>query len=168
MAEVASRSGDVPIFLLGMLHQSFDSYVEDIQDTKTRNEFDKIAGRFRDLVFLEPIKDQLLLISRAIKYKKPLPCPIAECIDKMADDAIKYQLHLHAGLPEKDFRECVKKSWPIHPVALIALPMIAQSFGQNERSIFTFLSGSMPVGFREFIESQSVDKWLEVDYFLTT
>lgn len=165
LAEVASRSGDVPIFLLGMLHQSFDSYVEDIQDTKTRNEFDKIAGRFRDLVFLEPIKDQLLLISRAIKYKKPLPCPIAECIDKMADDAIKYQLHLHAGLPEKDFRECVKKSWPIHPVALIALPMIAQSFGQNERSIFTFLSGSMPVGFREFIESQSVDKWLEVDYF---
>lgn len=41
---------------------------------------------------------------------------------------------------------------PIHPVTLYLLPRISKVFGQNERTLFTYLESEDPYGFKEYIK----------------
>ena len=49
-AEAASRSGDEPLFVVSLLHQGFSAYADHL-DQSTEREWEKIAGRFEEIVF---------------------------------------------------------------------------------------------------------------------
>ena len=51
--------------------------------------------------------------------------------------------------------------YPLHPATVAALAATARRFGQNERSVFSFLQSLEPHGFRRFAESApySADSW---------
>ena len=52
----------------------------------------------------------------------------------------------------KGLSEVLTKCKPIHPiVSLLLNPISRQRFGQNERSIFTFLNSGEPNGFNNFL-----------------
>ncbi len=48
LAEMASRSGNKPIFLLGLLHQGLSAYTTQFSQLK---EWEKVAGRFEEILF---------------------------------------------------------------------------------------------------------------------
>jgi hypothetical protein len=53
---------------------------------------------------------------------------------------------------EKSFVAAVENCYPLHPLSALLLPSIArQKFGQNERSLFSFLASGEPGGFREYL-----------------
>ncbi len=68
LAEAASRSGDEPMFIVSLLHQGFSAYADHL-DQSTEREWEKIAGRFEEIVFDQPIGQIAELISREIQRR---------------------------------------------------------------------------------------------------
>ena len=165
LSEAASRSEKNPILFLGMLHQSFGNYVDDIHDVKTKNEFNKIQGRFTPMSFIETPAAQLQLLSGAIMCDEKLrPSYCKNNFDELISKGLSLSLHTISGLSLDEFRQYVSAAWPIHPLALLALPLLFRRFGQNERSIFTFLASNEPHSFQSFINSSTTDCLLGLDW----
>ncbi len=58
LSEAASRSKNAPVFLVCLLHQGFNAYADQLQPTAQR-EWAKIAGRFDEIAFAQPIEERL-------------------------------------------------------------------------------------------------------------
>ena len=55
--------------------------------------------------------------------------------------------------------------WPLNPLTATCLgPISRRSYGQNQRSIFSFLGSGEPLGFKHFLENTSADNLDEVGY----
>ena len=65
LAEMAARSGDQPFILIGMLHQGFHAYAER-RPSAVRHEWDKLAGRFDEIVFDQPLAHTAALVAGAL------------------------------------------------------------------------------------------------------
>jgi len=68
LAESASRSGNTPVVVLGILHQGFSAYA-DRMDAMEQREWDKIGGRFAELAFDQPLEQLTSLVSNALGVK---------------------------------------------------------------------------------------------------
>ena len=55
LAEEAARSGEKPFVVLAMLHQGVAAYATGL-DSATKREWDKVAGRFEEIVLAQPIE----------------------------------------------------------------------------------------------------------------
>ena len=65
LAEAASRSGDTPLFVLGLLHQGFSAYADHL-DGASKQEWEKVAGRFEEILFNQPLEQVVPLLSSAL------------------------------------------------------------------------------------------------------
>lgn len=171
LAEAVSRSKDAPIFLLGILHQAFGTYVDDIHDIKTKTEFSKIEGRFTPIAFVETPAAQIQLLANAFEHtdtKKAAASEFTKIVEEAKKDTLK--LHTIAGLTVSDFTAFSKAVYPLHPLSMIALPLLFRRFGQNERSIFTYLVSNEPLGFQWFLLHEQDKPFLRLadlyDYLL--
>lgn len=62
-----------------------------------------------------------------------------------------------------------KEIYPMHPITLLLLPRVSNIFGQNERTLFTFLHDKSSNGFMNFCENDRgyYYPYLLADYFFT-
>ena len=148
LAESASRSTKFPIFFMGILHQSIADYAA--TETTLRNEFSKIEGRFEPISFIEPIAAQINLAAAAFPDANPFSknSGAAKLIKGPIADV---KLASLVGLKSDEFAEYAIRAQPLHPITLAALPLLFRRFGQNERSIFSFLTSNEAKGLREFV-----------------
>jgi len=122
---------------IGTLHQDFNTYSFNL----TRNqqqEWSKVKGRFKDLPFNEPVEQLLLLASKRIAQnfndvKRP----------KQADklfDAIKAA----KAFPLKDYldKDVSNALYPFDILSAAILTLSLQRYGQNERSLFSFIESN--------------------------
>ena len=65
LAEAASRSGDTPLFVLGLLHQGVSAYTDHL-DGASKGEWEKVAGRFEEIPFNQPLEQVVALLSSAL------------------------------------------------------------------------------------------------------
>lgn len=151
LAEVANSSGG-RIILIGILHQSFNEYARNFSRV-TRNEWTKIQGRFVDYRINTAGEEQLELISKAIVSKrKPKRLTVES---KETATVIKKNRPIN----EKSFSQTLNACWPLHPVVATLLgPVSRRRFGQNQRSIFSFLNSAELGGFKEFLNSTKAKK----------
>lgn len=69
LAESAATSGkSAPLFVIGILHQGFDAYAENLDPTVQR-EWEKIAGRFEEILFHQPLTQIAELIACALRVR---------------------------------------------------------------------------------------------------
>lgn len=144
LAEVASRSRG-RLTVIGILHQAFAEYTSRLAQ-QTRSEWQKIQGRFVDLPIAPQAHEQLVLLSEAIGSNPP--------------DGFEAQAKKLAGIIEPESRErssevtrTLVKCWPLNPVAACLLgPWSRRRFGQNQRSIFSFLNSAESLGFQDFLK----------------
>ena len=69
--------------------------------------------------------------------------------------------------PAENLAEMLENCWPLNPITAICLgPMSRRSYGQNQRSIFSFLGSGEPLGFKHFLENTSVENIEDVSYGL--
>lgn len=151
LAEKTSRSKK-RIIVVGILHQAFGEYARHLGLIK-QQEWIKIQGRYSDLPLVSSIDENINLISKAIstRYKHDHTLKLAEnYVDAYNADHI-YKLENKA--------EIFDKCWPLHPVSAVLLCSLSRKqFGQNERSIFSFLSSYEMLGFRDILRILPLDE----------
>lgn len=157
LAEMAARSGKKPVIVVCLLHQGFNAYTEQLTET-TRREWDKIAGRFEEIIFQQPLDQIALLISSAISVDSQ---KIPDTLRRQSEDLLTQAIHF-GWFGTSASRDTLKKLqhrfFPLDPMLLPILVRTFHRFGQNERSLFSFLCSYEPFGLRAFSNSLLSDK----------
>ena len=143
LAELASRSQG-KLILLGILHQAFEEYAERLS-RKARDSLAKIQGRFVDISISVSLEETVELIGEALDHQ----CAVRDA-HPLAEACIK---HFRPIPSESDAKRMVGKlarTAPLHPFTACLLgPLSRRRFGQNQRSIFSFLSSAEPYGLQD-------------------
>jgi hypothetical protein len=148
IAELASRS-EGRVVVVGILHQAFDEYSHRLS-RETREEWAKIQGRWIDLALSASPDEQLKIIASAIEADKAIRP------NRRAVDAVATALAVKKGASQKELSATLSQCAPLHPItAAILGPISRRRFGQNQRSVFGFLTSAEPYGFQEFLRSQA-------------
>lgn len=151
LAERAARSNGRMI-VVGILHQAFQEYANKL-GRNVRDEWAKIQGRFTDIPVNVSADEQLTLISQAIISDKT-----PKKMDGLAARTIAL-LKTTKFSSADEAKVTLKGTWPLHPLAAIVLgPLSKKSYGQNQRSIFTFLSSAESGGLQDFLTSHGEDE----------
>ena len=129
---------------VGILHQPFEEYASSLGRT-IQEDWQKVQGRFEDIPFSINAEETIYLISSALKNTKK-----ANSNFKSSCETIAKIISNNKKNPSlaKGLADC----FPLDPLVTLLLgPISKQRFGQNERSIFTFLNSGEPNGFLNFI-----------------
>lgn len=150
LAEAASRSGDRPLFVISLLHQGFNAYANHLNQPEQR-EWEKVAGRFEEIVFNQPVEQVANIIASALNVRTQ-EIPQAQSHElKQAMQRI-VALGWFGSAPAKTLLELATQLYPLHPTVLPILIRTFRRFGQNERSLFSFLLSNEPFGLQTFSE----------------
>ena len=148
LAEFATRSTQIPLFLLTILHQAFEQYAHRLAKSQ-REEWAKVQGRFEDIAFVEPAEQILRLIASAIQDKS---------VAVRENLSVPIELDLKpTQLNDDEFRRLLRNCLPLHPTVALVIGSIFRRFAQNERSLFAFLSSNEPYGLQDFLSKQHYD-----------
>jgi len=148
IAEIFARS-DYPAGFIGLLHQAIHDYLPRT-DRLQRQEWEKIQGRFTDLLFGLSIEESILLVSSAIEGRQETEEDkklVSICCGSLGTG----RLALNKNLPKH-----LQGALPLHPYTSVLLCLISrQRFGQNERSLFSFLASNEPGGLQEYARDEN-------------
>ena len=148
LAEIASRS-EHRLIVVGILHQAFGEYTGRLA-RRTREEWMKVQGRFVDIPLATVADEQLALLSQAIDASKPPKTSLVPARNLAA------VIKSNRAATDKKLATYLGGCWPLNPVTACLLgPYSRRRFGQNQRSIFSFLNSAEPNGFQQFIASAS-------------
>lgn len=149
LAEMANRSGKSPLLVVCLLHQGFNAYAEQLA-AATQREWEKIAGRFDEILFQQPLDQVALLVSSAINPEtNRIPAPLIIEAGKCLSKAIEIGWYGTSASREMLHR-LQDRFFPLDPMLLPVLVRTFQRFGQNERSLFSFICSYEPFGLRAF------------------
>ncbi|OBK22397.1 hypothetical protein [Mycobacterium asiaticum] len=147
LAEMTQGAGAAPLIIVTMQHLSFDEYVQD-SSTARRKEWSKVQGRFQDIPYVETHAQSRRLIASAIQQDELLREAAGRWVSQHRD-ALDAQ-----GL--RDIAEDAAAAIPLHPMALAVLPDLCSRYGQNERTLFSFLTSSEPSALPAYL---AVTEW---------
>jgi len=149
LAEAAARSGKHPLFIVGLLHQGFNAYAEQLSQV-VQKEWEKVAGRFEELLFNHPLEQTAALVAHALDVRTArLPRAIVKVAERDMVRAIDLGWYGPAAT-HRMLREMATRLYPLHPTVLPVLVRLFSRFGQNERSLFSFLLSDEPFGLQDF------------------
>lgn len=151
VAEQAARSRENPILFLTILHQAFEEYAHRLSAAQ-RKEWQKVQGRFVDVPFGDSPEETLRLLGQAIRQEENADADVwlREPVERQMEACRRLQFIPHS-LSASEFRELLRNVYPLHALTALILPYLFRRFGQNERSLFSFLSSEEPFGFQEFL-----------------
>lgn len=138
------------IVLITAVHQSFESYAYSLTSTQ-KQEWTKVKGRFREITFNEPVEQLLFLASEHIAENfdnKTSNSTVEKCL-KLATKTKAFNFN-------KDFlNEIATKLFPLDILAANVLTLSMQRYGQNERSLFSFLESTDHTGLAKFNKKEN-------------
>ncbi len=149
LAEFVNNS-DHNILLITTLHQNFDAYASRLNELQ-RNEWTKVKGRFNEIPFNEQVELLLDLAGKRLSQSDEwgvAPKNLPEIAHLAADsNAFKISKDKASDLAQSLF--------PLDLSAASVLTLALQKYGQNERSLFTFLESSDYIGLRGYDRRQN-------------
>ena len=151
LAEAASRAKG-NFVVVGILHQPFEAYATAL-GRQTRDDWAKIQGRYIDIPLVAATDEVIELIGKSIASTASIEAaPLEEICTVIAENIKKRRPASPQNLAQSLFA-----CWPLHPAITALLgPISRRKFGQNERSIFGFLTSREPLGFAEHLQMQAV------------
>ena len=140
-----ANNPDHNIILITTVHQNFDAYAFSLSNSQ-KQEWTKVKGRFREITFNEPIEQLLFLAAEHLKSNPT---------DKKTEVEIKTSISLtkksKAFNINTDYAsEIAVKLFPLDLIAANILTLSLQKYGQNERSLFSFLESTDHTGINSF------------------
>ncbi len=125
------------ILFISTLHQGFDSYARDL-NVAQRHEWEKVKGRLKELTFNEPVELLLNLAADHLDANRTSGKPQHEI------RALVNVINASRTFPHRNTLtpELAQKLVPFDPLAGAVLTLALQRYGQNERSLFTFLQSN--------------------------
>lgn len=133
---------DRHILLITTLHQNFGTYAKGLT-TEQRFEWEKVKGRIKDLAFDEPV-EQLLFFAAEKLAEIKLPKSLRTVFES------QYHLIDKTKLLPKLKIDIAEKLYPLDYLAAYILTSALQRYGQNERSLFSFLFSTDENGIMNF------------------
>lgn len=129
------------------LHQNFSSYGKNLS-SQDKLEWEKIKGRFVDLVFNEPV-EQLLFFSSKKLNEFVCPKNLKTRHQNLTDLIEKSNL---VSLKKSVNEELSKSIYPLDWLSANILVNSLQRYGQNERSLFSFLNDGTKYSIKNYKE----------------
>ena len=143
LAEYINKKNNYKLII--SLHKAFSEYTNGLVSI-TYTDWDKIQGRFENIVFKDDYYEMLNIFKETISLKNSEPIHNTQVlISKVCKEAT---------LKENSNIELFEKIVPIHPFSAIAISEIFTRYFQNQRSIFSFLFSTEPHAFQEFISKE--------------
>lgn len=145
------------ILLVSTLHQNFSAYASKLSQAQ-RNEWTKVKGRFQEVVFAEPIEQLLFLAAEHIFARKTKQCE---------ENHLKeiHTLAVNTKFVSNSFNyETANSLYPLDSFSAYALTRAIQRYGQNERSLFSFLTSNGPQSLQKFEAKENLTYNLAVVY----
>ncbi|WP_324755577.1 NACHT domain-containing protein [Sphingobacterium thalpophilum] len=132
--------------MLTTLHQDFSAYAYHLSEAQ-RKEWQKVKGRFREIPFNVP-SEQLLLIA-AERLKDQTHNYDHAHISELADIIVQSN-----AFPSNEYfsLDIIRALYPLELLSGSILTMALQRYGQNDRSLFTFLDGEDYRGIQHFLK----------------
>lgn len=141
-AEKCNRSGKQQLHLLMILHKEIENYIDQLPKQKVDG-WRGVSERFAHIALHSDYSQVYEVIAHAI-HKKP----------QLFSDFVKKYNDVFSGLDalcqnNLAFNECgtyerkavVYGCYPLHPLTTFILPRLSEKVAQNERTLFTFISG---------------------------
>ena len=152
MAELASGLKRVPLFLVTLQHMALEGYISNASAVQGR-EWAKVQGRFDDIPFSNSPEQTRLLVASVLRHtggpsKKKAVESWAKKQAAMASD-----MGLGSDINYKLLFSC----YPLHPLLLEVLPDMCARYGQNERTLLSFVAGGGSNTVARFIDDVSWD-----------
>ena len=149
LAEMSGGSRGVPLHMVTIQHMSFGEYVAGAPAARAK-EWAKIQGRFEAVHFSNSLEHTRTLISSSLKH------------DGGAFHRIMGWAGQHAKAISKEAgvdipADLAAACYPLHPLAVEALPELCSRYGQNDRTLISFVFGSGPGTVARFIENGRFD-----------
>ncbi|XWW48023.1 hypothetical protein JYG30_11525 [Fibrella sp. USSR17] len=139
LAEFANTVG-TDICLITTVHQNIDAYSAGLTEQQ-RKEWTKVRGRFKEVTFNEPVEQLLFLASEHIGGN-PTDAPTQARIET----ARQLALQSHAVRFNSSFDNVPTKLFPLDLLSATTLTFALQYYGQNDRSLFSFLEATDHTG----------------------
>src|SRR5262249_37950371 len=147
--EVAARSGKTPVMVVGLLHQGFHAYAEQLT-LAAQKEWEKIAGRYDEILFDQPLEQITMLVADALGVRTDrLPRGAAAALERDTKQAVELSWFGPAAA-RKALAEAAPGLYPLHPTTVPVLVRLFSRFGQNERSLYGFLLSEEPHALQAF------------------
>lgn len=133
------------VILITTLHQNFSAYAQALTETQ-RQEWSKVKGRFKEIVFNEPVEQLLYLAARRINGY------IDNRLNK--DFESLYNLAISSKFSSASLNlDTALRLYPMDLFAAQSLTLSIQRYGQNERSLFSFLESVGNDSLKSFSEA---------------
>ena len=135
------------IILLTTLHQNFGAYAGKLTESQ-RNEWLKVKGRYKEMIFNEPVEQLLFLASEQLSNLK-LNNSASDIVEILA--LAKRTKFISQDLDAKS----IKKLFPLDAFSAMCITKAIQRYGQNERTLFSFLMSKGANSLSEFVPSDN-------------
>ena len=163
LAETSTRSSKEPLFIVGLLHQGISAYADHLSQSGQK-EWEKIVGRFEEVVFDQPLDQVVHLVNGALSIPRG---EYPRGLDTRAKAAMHQALDLGwygTAPPTTSLTQSAAGIYPLHPTVIPILVRLFARFGQNERSLFSFLLSNEPFGLQTFAQlPASVDTFYRIN-----
>ena len=155
LAERLSSSDGFHGGILTLQHLAFEDYLVGAGEAR-RREWRKVHGRFEDIAFVPNRGHGVMLVADALN------CTAGASERKAVDDACcaaEVALQANAGhvAPPSAYTGEPSATYPLHPLAALALPALAAQLGQHDRSLVSFLAGDSPTSLRRRLATLEFD-----------
>tara|TARA_Y100000590_G_scaffold470035_1_gene661523 strand:+ start:13480 stop:16920 length:3441 start_codon:yes stop_codon:yes gene_type:complete len=167
LAEAGQGTGR-PIYLLTLQHLAFEDYAAATADEVQQKEWAKVQGRFEDIPYIDSPTQTRALISTVFSINQPA---FKDRIQAWAAEQQPGAAIL--GTPDLDDPERIADCYPLNPLTAAVLPDLCREFGQNERTLFSFLTSHGQDAVPNFLQReddltvQSVGLEWVYNYFMT-
>jgi len=133
LAEFVNHPKRDNILLITTLHQNFGAYSKKLSEQQ-RNEWEKVKGRLKEIVFSEPVEQLLHLAATQIEASNK------SIVSKENFDTL-FHLAKNTKFINSDLNiDVAERLYPLDIFSAVVLTYSIQRYGQNERSLFSFLS----------------------------
>lgn len=146
------------VILITTLHQNFGAYAYRLSETQ-RNEWLKVKGRFKELVFAEPVEQLLFLAAESLTKSKAITDNAKENFLEIFSLAKKSKI-----ISESLTLRTSKMLYPLDAISASCLTLAIQRYGQNERTLFSFLHDTTSNSINSFIPNDTTTYNLSVVY----
>jgi hypothetical protein len=151
----ATGNTDTNLLLVTVLHQAFEQYAANLASNQ-RAEWAKIQGRFEDVAYQAPPEEITDLLAAAIQQSGDAGTIRRLRANAVAQAEEAWKLSLAPrGVAKRDFIARMQDCAPLHPATVLSLARLCRKFGQNHRSLFSFLVAREPYGFVEFLDQEA-------------
>tara|TARA_R110002050_G_scaffold176775_1_gene309771 strand:- start:32233 stop:35457 length:3225 start_codon:yes stop_codon:yes gene_type:complete len=151
------------IMLITSLHQGIDAYAAILSNSQ-KNEWRKVKGRIQEITFNEPVEQLLSLAASHFveQFGETKSTKYSESLIVIQEKTRIY------NVTNSYFEKLDNSLYPLDVFSAYTLTLGLQKYGQNERSLFSFLQASDELGINDTNRKNSSFSIASVyDYLLT-